>query len=409
MPGLAAERVPAAPAEASPEVASAWTTLRIGGAVPAATALSAVDRATAAGQAYDGYRALRGGDLTGAQNAFGAALGASPNMSVAQYGMGLTAELQGRADLAADWFETALRSDPGLTRAAVDLNRLALAQVSPTLRRAEQATSAGDIQAAEAAYREVIGEAPFLAGPYIRIAELHVAGGDASAAIAVLEGARRSLGDHQAVLLKLGDLFMSAGRYAEASDAYQRLADQLPQDAAVAARVREARDAYEQAALPSEYRMLAAKPSLTREELAAVLAINLPGLEALANGGAGVIVADAGDRWSTPFVLRTVQWGILDVYQNNEFYPRMEVLRSMLVEAAYRVLELVGAAEAGPRPTLQDPPAEHVLYRQVQAVVGLEILQVGSNGRFDLLEPVSGAETMQAIERLAAIARQFGS
>jgi hypothetical protein len=87
----------------------------------------------------------------------------------------------------------------------------------------------------------------------------------------------------------------------------------------------------------------------------------------------------------------------------------MEVLRSMLVEAAYRVLELVGAAEGAPRPLLEDPPPEHVLYRQVQAVVGLGILQADANDGFDLLEPVSGAEAMRAVERLAAIARQFGS
>ena len=330
-------------------------------------------------------------------------------MAAAQYGMGLTAELQGRSDLAADWFEAALRSDAGLTRAAVELNRLALAGVSPSLQRAEMAADSGDVMAAEAAYRQVLAEAPFLAGPYIRIAELHLTSGDAGAAIEVLEGARRTLGDHPAVLQKLGELFDGERRYAEAADAYQRLADQDPDDADAAARARRAREAYEQASLPSEYRTLADKPTLTREELAAVIAISLPGLEGRATGRPGVIVADAGERWTTPFVLRTVQWGVLDVYQNNEFYPRMEVLRSMLVEAAYRVLEFVGAAEDAPRPALSDPPPEHVLYRQVQAVVGLEILGVKRNGDFDLLEPVSGAEAIQAIERLGAIVRQYGS
>ncbi len=408
-PGLAAERVPAVPPGASGEIGSAWSTLRIGGAVPAATALSATDRATAMGQTYEGFRALRSGDLPAAQNAFGAGLGASPELAAAQYGMGLTAELQGRPDLAADWFAAALRSDPGLTRAAVESNRLALDAVAPTLRRAEQAAASGDSVAAEMAYRQVVAETPFLAGPYIRIAELHLTAGDTTTALTVLEGARRTLGDHPAVLQKLGELFMADGRYAEAADAYQRLSDQDPEDATAAARARTARDAYEQAALPSEYQTLAAKESLTREELAAVLAINLPGLEALAGGRTGTIVADAGDRWSTPFVLRTVEWGVLDVYQNNEFYPRMEVLRSMLVEASYRVLELVGAADGAPRPVLSDPPPEHVLYRQVQAVVGLSILEADRNGAFDLLEPVSGAEAMRSVERLAAIVRQYGS
>jgi len=407
--GLAAERVPAVPVGASPDVAAAWGGLRIGGTVPGAAVLSPADRATAIGQAYEGFRGLRSGDLATAQNAFGAALAASADLAAAQYGMGLTADLQGRSDLAADWFAAALRSDASLTRAAVELNRLALVSVSPTLRRAEQAAQSGDVAAAETAYRQVIVQAPFLAGPYIRIAELHLTQDDTEAAIQVLEGARRTLGDHPAVLRKLGELFMADGRYAEAADAYQRLVDEVPDDADAAVRAREARAAYEQAALPSEYRTLADKADLTREELAAVLAISLRSLEDLAAGRPGVIVADAGDRWTTPYVLRTVQWGVLDVYQNNEFYPRMKVLRSMLVEAAYRVLELVGAADGAPRPALSDPPPEHVLYRQVQAIVGLDILQLQRNGDFDLLEPVSGAEAMRAIERLGAIVRQYGS
>lgn len=408
-PGLAAERVPAVPTGASAELAAAWASLRIGGTVPGATSLSPADRASALGQTYEGFRALRRGDVVTAQNAFGAALAESSRLAAAQYGMGITAELQDRPDLASDWYEAALRSDAGLTRAAVELNRLALASVSPSLRRAELAAQSGDIVAAESAYRQVVVQAPFLAGPYIRIAELHLSSGDTGGAIRELEGAHRALGDHPAVLQKLGELFMGEGRYAEAADAYQRLADQAPDDLDAATRARSARDAYEQAALPSEYRTLAAKASLTREELAAVLAIHLPGLEALAGDRPGVIVADAGDNWTAPFVLRTVQWGVLDVYQNNEFYPRMEVLRSMLVEAAYRVLELAGAADSAPRPALADPPPEHVLYRQVQAVVGLGILETERNGGFDLLEPVSGAEAMRAVERLAAIVRQYGS
>ncbi len=407
--GLAAERVPATPVEATAELAAAWAALRIGGVVPSATSLSPADRATALGQTYEGFRELRGGSILAAQNAFGAALAASADLATAQYGMGLAAALQSRPALATEWFEAALRSDAGLTRAAVELNRMALESVSPSLRRAEMAAQGGDVAAAESAYREVIVQAPFLAGPYIRIAELYDASGDVTAAIEALGGARRALGNHPAVLQKLGALLMREGRYAEAADAYQRLSDAVPDDAEAAANARRARDAYEEAALPSEYRELADKATLTREELAAVLAISLQRLERYTADRPGVIVADAGDRWTTRFILRTVQWGVLDVYQNNEFYPRMEVLRSMLVEAAYRVLELVGAAEGAPRPTLSDPPPEHVLYRQVQAIVGLQILETERNGAFDLLEPVSGAEAMRAVERLAAIVRQYGS
>lgn len=405
---LGAAQVPAAPGDASSAVAAAWAGLRTSD-VPGTAALSPTERATPAGQTYAGFRALRLGDLGSAQSSFGAALAAVPDLPEAQYGMGMTAALQGRSDLAAQWFEASLLSEPGLTRAAVELNRVALDAVAPELRSAEDARAAGDPVAAERHYRSVIARAPFLSGPYIRLAELSMEQGSTAAAIETLESARRALGEDEAILRELGDVYMAEGRYAEAADAYGRLADLRPEDPSAAANARRARDAYERAALPSEYRTLAEKTSLSREELAAVLAINLEALEDLVGTADGVIVADAGDRWTTPFVLRTVRWGVLDVYQNNEFYPRMEVLRSMLVEAAYRVLEIVGAADGAPRPTLTDPPPEHVLYRQVQAVVGLGILEAGADGSFDLLEPVTGREALDAVQTLTAIVRQRGS
>ena len=111
VPGLAADRVPAVPNGAGDELAAAWASLRVSGAVPGATVLSPADRADALGQTYEGFRALRTGDVLAAQNAFGAALAVASQLATAQYGMGLTAELQGRDDLAAGWFEAALRSD----------------------------------------------------------------------------------------------------------------------------------------------------------------------------------------------------------------------------------------------------------------------------------------------------------
>ncbi|HJO03130.1 MAG TPA: tetratricopeptide repeat protein [Acidobacteriota bacterium] len=399
-------RVPPPPAAASASLTMAWDAVRAAAPGGALAGLTPEEVASPVGRTIAGFAALQQGDLPAARDAFGLALGTAPDLAEAAYGIGLVAVLQQRPDLARGWFETALGSDPGLTRAVLELRQLSLGDVGPLLMRAELAATGGDSEAAVAAYEEAMAAAPELQGPYLRIAALRQQQGDVEAAIRVLSDARRRTGDGPLILERLGIFYRSAERYADSNDVFQRLADARPDDPRVADLAREARDLYERDSLPPEYRELEAKSVITREELAALLAINLEMLEDAAGERRNVIVADVGARWSTPFVQRMVSWGVLDVYQNNDFFPQMQVRQSMLVEACYRVLELVGAAADAPRPRLDDPPPEHLLYRPVQAVVGLRILLPDGDGTFDLLALVSGAEAMSAVERLTAVVRR---
>ena len=399
-------RVPPPPAAASASQSLAWDAVRFALPHSVLMGMAPEEAASPIGRTIEGFRALRQGNSPAARDAFGLALGASPQLAEAAYGMGLAADLQQDPDLARGWFETALIADPGLMRAVLELRQLRLGDVGPLLMRAELAANSGDAEAAEAAYEEAIAAAPDLEGPYLRIAALKQERGDTETAIQVLSDGRRHTGDGPLILERLGMLYRGAQRYADSNDVFQRLADGHPEDLRIADLAREARELYELDSLPVQYRELAGKSVITREELAALLAINLKTLSGRISERRVVIVADIDSRWSTPFVQQMVAWGVLDVYQNNDFFPQMHVRKSMLVEACYRVLELVGTAPDAPRPRLDDPPPGHLLYRPVQAVVGLAILSPDDDGTFDLLELVSGADAMSAVERLTSVVRR---
>lgn len=404
---LAPAQVPSPPPGSSAAISEAWNAVRAPSLLEAIAAVGRVppaDASSAHGSALVGFLALRRGDLRASQDAFGTALAASPALAEAAYGMGLVAQREDRLDLARQWYRTALDADAGLTRAAVAMRSIDLDGVNLLLSQAEAAAKAGRTDVAVSTYRDAIALAPDIEGPYIHLALLYEEGGDAAAAIATLEQGLRSAGERPGTLEQLAGLYQRAGRVAEASDAYERLSAALPGDERVAALAVTARRLYETESLPAEYRELAAKAEISREELAAILALNLRGLEELMGEPRGVIIVDSGNGWSAPFIERMVEWGVLDVYQN-AFMPRMAVRRSMLVEACYRVLEIVGAAESAPRPHLDEPPPEHFLYRQTQAVIGTGLMQQ-RDGSFDLLGAVSGAEALDTIERLAVIVRR---
>lgn len=400
---LATGEIPAAPPGASPAIAEAWDELRSGG-----TLVPGGADASPEGRALAGYAALRAGDLDGALAAFRSATEAAPGLAVAAYGMGLVASAQGRESVAEEWYRSALESDPGAVRAAIRLRILGLEGLTPGLQSAELAEASGDLDSAIAAYAEATEVAPGVAAIYLRLATLEERQGDTNAAIETLERGRRAAGDRPVLLQRLAQLYGGVERYGDAYDALRVLRRLQPDDPGIAAAADEARRLYEEASLPEEYRALGDQETITREELAAILAIALEGL-APAVDDRPIVVSDIEGRWSAPFVRRLVRWRVLDVYQNNAFWPDLQVTRSMLVEAAYRVVESMGLADEAPRPRIQEPPPEHLLYRPVQVVVGLGVLDAGGDGSFDLLEPVSGAEAIEAAERLASAIRRLTS
>lgn len=400
--GVDPAAVPAPPAGTSAAIEAAWLDLRQGSTVAAA------DDGSPEAHALSGFAALRVGRLDAAASAFRAAMQGRPGFAHASYGMGLVALLQGRDDVARQWFSTALDEDPEMARAAVQLRALALEDVQVALSRAEAAERDGDLVGAGEAYEQALLGAPDVASLYLLLGRVRTRAGNDAQALEILERGRRLAGDEPALLAALGERYLALERFGDAYEVYRILSDLRPDDAAVANLADRARREFESASLPEEYRDLANQQTITREELAAILAIHLEGLRP-DGGRPGVFVSDVEDRWSAPFVQRMVEWGVMDAYQNNAFWPDLEVPRSMLVEAAYRVLQVMGVADLAPRPAIQDPPPEHLLYRPVQAMVGLQILEFRSSGSFDLLEPVSGVEAIRAAERLAAAVRRLRS
>lgn len=401
-PALDPALVPPPPESAEPEVASSWEALRRGD-----TTAPVPGSQSAAARALGGWRALVTGDTEMAAREFGAALDIA-DLAAAAYGMGLVAERNGEPEVARRWYERAEQIDPGFTRASLQGRRIALENVAGLLLQAERAVAQGDLVAAAEAYRQVTERAPELPGSYLALSRLQRRQEDPEAAMRVLEEGLRRAGDRPALLESLADLYREAERYREAADVYARLAALVPDDPRVARLARETRREYELAALPPEYRRLVDKEVISRADLAALLAIELDFLEDVVPRQDGVIIADGGDSWAAPHIRRVVEWGLLDVYQNGAFLPEMEVRRSMLVEAAYEVLDLLGIADRAPRPSIQDPPPAHVLYRPVQAVVGYDLLPTVEAGSVDLLGTVSGAEATEVAGRLARLAREHG-
>ena len=97
------------------------------------------------------------------------------------------------------------------------------------------------------------------------------------------------------------------------------------------------------------------------------------------------------------------------------FEPERQVRRSDLADVVGEVLDLVAEIDpdgsrdwSGARPRFQDMSQGHLSYGSAARAVAAGVLSTLAGDRFAPTRAVSGAEAVDALERLARLAGEFG-
>lgn len=403
---------------------------------PPATPKATVDRLAR------GWRLLQANDLSAADREFGAILKTAAGFAPAAAGAGYVALARQRPDEALPRFEAALPADlpyapalvgRGLALLALSRDEDALASFElahaadpalpeltgriETLRvrvaqdrvgRAERATAAGRWDEARAAYRAAIDASPESAFLHRDLALMERKAGRTDEALIQARAAVALDADDARSQVIIGEILAERGDLDGALAAYRRAAALEP-TAAVETAIARLRDRLRDAALPAQYRGIGARPQATRGDVAALLGVRLGAVLNRAPQRQ-VVVTDVRGHWATPWIETVTRAGAMEVFPNYTFQPAAPLRRGDLADTASRVLALVApsnpaAAQAWERAsvTISDVPAGHLAYPAVRRVVAAGVLPL-RGGAFNLLEPVSGAEAIEAVGRLAALA-----
>jgi hypothetical protein len=176
---------------------------------------------------------------------------------------------------------------------------------------------------------------------------------------------------------------------------------------AALARVRERADL---AKLPEQYQSLAARPEASRADLAATIAIRIPGVLARAPAQPTPVLTDIRGSWARPWILAAVRSGVLDAYPNHTFQPATAIRRADLADAASRVLALLSQQgdrrasewQSATRP-FSDLTPDHPAYRSASTAVAAGVLDP-VDGAFRPTALVAGRELVDAVARLQRLA-----
>jgi Tfp pilus assembly protein PilF len=306
-------------------------------------------------------------------------------------------------------FEAALAKDPSLTdlRSRVDVLKFRATQ--DMLARAKTAADARRWDEAASIYRQAIAASPDSGFLYRDLAAVEQrAGQSANAlehyrkAVQIDPGDARALAGIAAILESQGDVVGALAAYEKA-----RAIDPGEVPEAALARLGAAAAL---AKLPPEYRAIPAGAEVTRADIAALIGVRLESLIVRAQPRQ-VIITDIRGHWAQPWITPVVRAGVMDTLANYEFEPKRLVRRNELATTVSRLITLIAAAKpdlvkklVNSRITIGDVPSTHLSYPAVAVAVASGIMPL-SNGNFELLRAVSGAEAMDIITRLEALAR----
>ena len=414
---------PAAPASyaespAADEQRDAWAFLQAGDLAQAETrfaALLARDAAFFPAAAGLGWVDLARGGYRDAVEHFDAALGAATCYVPALVGRGDALLSADDVSGALASFEGALAAAPAPARVERLVGELRLRVMTERYDDALAAVAAGRLSDAEAAYADMIAASPESAFLYLELARLKQLQAETAEALVWTRRARQLEPNEPGAVLLEASLLEALGELAPAEGAYE-LAEALdPTDASAAGLARVRRE-LQLAGLPEQYRGITGAESATRGDLAALLGVRLAELlDDAAFGAPTPILTDTRDHWASPWIVEAARAGVMGVGAGNRFEPERIVRRGDLADVVAAALVLIADFDPqaarrwqSARVEFSDMSPGHLNYESATRAVAAGVLRIDGDGRFDPIRPVSGAEAIDAVERLAQLAAGLG-
>ena len=308
-------------------------------------------------------------------------------------------------------FSAALAADPSLTDLARRIEVLKFRDVEQGLARARDAARAGRLDEASQAYTAAIASSPDSPFLYRELAGVDRQTGDLDAALEHLRKAAALDSSDARSIQQIGEILQSRGDVQGAEKAYvDSLA--IEPNAEIEKRVEDLRARAALARLPAEYRAIDEAPQVTRADLAALIGIRLaPLLQGARRSGDAALITDVRNNWAATWIVAVARAGIMEPFANHAFQPRTVVRRVDLAQAVARLLARVDAQNPGRGKSWQsarlkftDLSVTHLAYPAASIAVAAGVLKTGDNNAFQPSKVVTGAEAIDAIDKVGALA-----
>ena len=307
-------------------------------------------------------------------------------------------------------FESALAADPSQTELARRIEVLKFRGVEQGLARGRDAARSGRLDEAAQAYTAAIASSPDSAFLYRELAAVERQRGENTAALEHFRKAAALDPGEAKTLAQIGELLDASGELEGAAQAYAD-AIAIEPSADLEKRLEDVRAKMALTRLPAEYRAIEQAAQVTRAELAALIGIRLGSIVSAARRTDAAPITDVRNHWAATWIMTVARAGIMEPFANHAFQPRAVVRRTDLAQAVVRLLARIAAQNPGraraweaARLKFSDLSSSHLAYPAASIAVASDVMKTAGDNGFQPSRAVTGAEAIEAIARVAALA-----
>jgi len=360
-----------------------------------------------------GYVSLFAVDLGAAESQFRNSLARYPDMTPANAGLAQVYQGRGEKEPALAQYRAILEREPDNPWAKPRFEALRGEVVAALLEEARTASAAGRKDEARRALEKALAYDPESQEANYLLGLGFLEAGDFESARARFEriagNDRETQARKKKVLRVLAEGFYGKGEFGRSLDSYEKLAELEPQDKAVAARVVELKDKLGVYELPSQYGLIASERSITREDLAALIAVKFKAFLDLPEAQTQILV-DVSTSWAQAFIIKVASHGIMGVFENHTFEPRRIINRADLAQTLAALVDLLKARGARLVPLLDarrlqvaDVPQDSFYFNPILKVISYQVMDLTPQRMFEPERTVPGREAVRILDTLLGL------
>ncbi len=382
----------------------AWKSIKQGNGNKARKSLSKLDEQSPFYYVGMGYAYFIMNDLALAEDFFKAAQRYSPDMVIVHSGLGQIYNRTGRADQAFAEFREILKQEPEHPWAKTQFQAIKNQKTEEYLSAGISYLEAGNIEDSKEAFLRALYYSPESIQAHLAMADIFQNEDNLENAQVHLEAASQSDPENKEILAKYGEVLFFTSENKKALEIYERLYTEEPDNQDFQQRVEILKNRLGIFELPSQYNAIISSEAISKEEVAALLAVKFKDVLEDPSKTPPIII-DIATSWAADYILKMTSLGLLDIYPNHTFRPKKIITRAETAEILLRLVDYL--RDRGFRFIQQIPPesiqlsdvsADNYYYQPILQIISYDIMSLSPDKTFRPDLPVSGQEAVRLFD-----------
>ncbi len=385
-------------------IEDAWKNLKQGEGSKARKSLSKLSEQNPFYYVGMGYAYFMMNDLDLAEDFFKAAERYSPDMNIIHLGLAQVYQKKGQEDLAFAQYREILKSDPDHPWVSPQYETLKLKKTEEFLEEGRLSLSSGDIESSKATFLKALYYSPESTEAHLALADIFLDEDNYENALVHLEAASKNEPENIDILHKYGEALFFTNENEKALDVYEKLAELEPENQEYKQRIEILKNRLGIFELPSQYNAIITSEALSKEEMAALLAVKFKDFLEEPSERPDIII-DIATSWASDYILKMTSLGLLDIYPNHTFRPKKIITRAEMAEILLRLVEYLEEKgfrfiqQISPeRIQISDVLPDNYYYQPIIEIISYDIMSLSIDRTFKPDVPVSGQEAIKLLD-----------